>query len=159
MNVSVAGVWSGAPDSVQREDPEVVGEAAVIDAGPGTLAPLYAWGDPGLLCRRDDHDWSEGFGPEDVPNLIALAQQWSGLPEQGEREPESPEFWVPFHALRILAWMGTCEAIAPLLPVKVLCLDLDALIRAKRAAGRPKDFEAIAELEAIREELDRERAL
>jgi hypothetical protein len=35
----------------------------------------------------------------------------------------------------------------------VLCLDLDKLIQVKRAAGRPKDFEAIAELEAIREEL------
>jgi len=35
---------------------------------------------------------------------------------------------------------------------KCLCLDLDMLIRVKRAAGRPKDFEAIAELEAIREE-------
>jgi hypothetical protein len=31
-------------------------------------------------------------------------------------------------------------------------LNLDALIVAKKAAGRPKDFEAIAELEAIREE-------
>lgn len=31
-------------------------------------------------------------------------------------------------------------------------LDLDTLIVAKKAAGRPKDFEAIAELEAIREE-------
>jgi hypothetical protein len=30
-------------------------------------------------------------------------------------------------------------------------LDLDALIRSKRAAGRPKDFEAIAELEILRE--------
>jgi predicted nucleotidyltransferase len=32
------------------------------------------------------------------------------------------------------------------------CLDLEALIRTKRAAGRPKDLEAIAELEAILEE-------
>ena len=31
-------------------------------------------------------------------------------------------------------------------------LDLDTLILAKKAAGRPKDLEAIAELEAIREE-------
>lgn len=30
-------------------------------------------------------------------------------------------------------------------------LDLDALITVKRAAGRPKDFEAIAELEIIRD--------
>jgi hypothetical protein len=32
------------------------------------------------------------------------------------------------------------------------CLNLDRLIEVKRAAGRPKDFEAIAELEVIREE-------
>jgi predicted nucleotidyltransferase len=32
------------------------------------------------------------------------------------------------------------------------CLGLDALIRVKRAAGRPKDFEAVAELEALAEE-------
>lgn len=31
-------------------------------------------------------------------------------------------------------------------------INLDALIRSKRAAGRPKDFEVIAELETIREE-------
>ena len=34
----------------------------------------------------------------------------------------------------------------------VLCLDLNALIETKRAAGRPKDYEVIAELEALREE-------
>jgi predicted nucleotidyltransferase len=33
-----------------------------------------------------------------------------------------------------------------------LCLTLDKLIEVKRAAGRPRDFEAVAELEAIREE-------
>jgi len=33
-----------------------------------------------------------------------------------------------------------------------LCLGLEWLIRVKRAAGRPKDFEAIAELEAILDE-------
>jgi hypothetical protein len=33
-----------------------------------------------------------------------------------------------------------------------LCLDLPTLIKVKRAAGRPKDLEAIAELEAIVEE-------
>ena len=34
------------------------------------------------------------------------------------------------------------------------CLDLPGLIRAKRAAGRPKDFEALAELEALLAERD-----
>lgn len=35
----------------------------------------------------------------------------------------------------------------------VLCLDLPTLIRVKRAAGRPRDLEALAELEAIADEL------
>ena len=35
------------------------------------------------------------------------------------------------------------------------CLDLPMLIRVKRAAGRPKDLEVIAELEALLEERDR----
>lgn len=32
------------------------------------------------------------------------------------------------------------------------CINLDALIVSKRAAGRPKDLEAVAELELIRDE-------
>ncbi|HZM69895.1 MAG TPA: hypothetical protein VFB95_05930 [Candidatus Cryosericum sp.] len=36
------------------------------------------------------------------------------------------------------------------------CLDLDWLIRVKRAAGRRKDLEAVAELEALREERDKD---
>lgn len=36
--------------------------------------------------------------------------------------------------------------------LECLCLGLERLIDVKRAAGRPKDFEAIAELEAILEE-------
>jgi hypothetical protein len=35
---------------------------------------------------------------------------------------------------------------------RCLCLSLSQLIRAKRAAGRPKDLESLAELEAIQEE-------
>jgi len=36
--------------------------------------------------------------------------------------------------------------------VRCRCLSLQQLIRAKRAAGRPRDLEALAELEAIAEE-------
>ncbi|HYN42950.1 MAG TPA: hypothetical protein VE129_14320 [Thermoanaerobaculia bacterium] len=35
--------------------------------------------------------------------------------------------------------------------VTVLCLGLEKLIEVKRAAGRPKDLEAIAELELLRD--------
>jgi hypothetical protein len=38
--------------------------------------------------------------------------------------------------------------------VECLCLDLEPLIRVKRAAGRPKDLDAIAELEALLQERD-----
>ena len=53
---------------------------------------------------------------------------------------------------------GTFEDIRPhaitlnLHETECLCLGIEWLIRVKRAAGRPKDFEAIAELEAILEE-------
>jgi hypothetical protein len=36
--------------------------------------------------------------------------------------------------------------------LKCRCLSLEKLIAVKRAAGRPRDLEAVAELEAIREE-------
>jgi predicted nucleotidyltransferase len=46
-----------------------------------------------------------------------------------------------------------------LLGSRLLCLDLETLIAVKRAAGRPKDLEAVAELEALKEERDaRERS-
>jgi hypothetical protein len=39
--------------------------------------------------------------------------------------------------------------------VKFRCVDLPTLIKLKRAAGRPKDLESIAELQALLEELER----
>jgi predicted nucleotidyltransferase len=45
------------------------------------------------------------------------------------------------HTIKITAFGTEC-----------LCLDLENLIRVKRAVGRPKDLEVIAELEALREE-------
>jgi predicted nucleotidyltransferase len=41
--------------------------------------------------------------------------------------------------------------------VKFRSVDLPTLIKLKRAAGRPKDLEAIAELEALREEKSRQQ--
>jgi len=44
----------------------------------------------------------------------------------------------------------------PVFGQEIMILDLPWLIRVKRAAGRPKDLEAIAELEALQEEIERE---
>jgi predicted nucleotidyltransferase len=52
------------------------------------------------------------------------------------------------------ALLDQSEAI-PLLGTTCQCVTLDGLIRLKRAAGRPKDLEAIAELEALRAESGR----
>jgi predicted nucleotidyltransferase len=53
---------------------------------------------------------------------------------------------------------GAYETLLPdadtisLFGIECLCLNLERLIQVKRAAGRPKDLEAIAELEALRDE-------
>lgn len=53
---------------------------------------------------------------------------------------------------------GTYEQLSPhtvaveIFGENCLTLDVQALIQAKRAAGRPKDFESIAELESVLEE-------
>jgi len=45
--------------------------------------------------------------------------------------------------------------VLPVLAEPCHCLRLEKLIEVKRAAGRPKDFEALAELEALREEREK----
>jgi len=56
---------------------------------------------------------------------------------------------------------GTYEQLLPhtecvrVFGIECRCLSLERLIAVKRAAGRPKDFDAIAELEAIAEERKR----
>jgi predicted nucleotidyltransferase len=60
-----------------------------------------------------------------------------------------------------IAGGGAYDALLPhtivlkIFGIKCRCLDLEHLIHVKRAAGRPKDFEAIAELEALAQETER----
>ena len=64
----------------------------------------------------------------------------------------------PIDLLGELAGVGSFPEVfansvsAQLFGAEYRFLDLEALIASKRAAGRPKDFEAIAELETIRQE-------
>jgi hypothetical protein len=56
---------------------------------------------------------------------------------------------------------GTYDLLKPrsefvqIFGVEVMCVTLEKLIELKRAAGHPKDFEAIAELEILLEERDK----
>lgn len=64
----------------------------------------------------------------------------------------------PLDLLGEIAGAGTFAALAghtidvALFGTTYRCIDVDTLIKAKRAAGRPKDLEVVAELEAIRDE-------
>ena len=49
----------------------------------------------------------------------------------------------------------TSATVVRVFGIECHCLNLDRLIEVKRAAGRPKDFEAIAELETIRDQRQR----
>ncbi|MBM4183499.1 MAG: hypothetical protein FJ207_04640 [Gemmatimonadetes bacterium] len=47
------------------------------------------------------------------------------------------------------------STVVPVFGHEIRILDLPWLIRVKRAAGRPKDLEVVAELEVLREEIER----
>jgi predicted nucleotidyltransferase len=101
------------------------------------LAPLNAYlrgAPPGLPFHWDAETIAHGlnFTLDTSLGQIDVVGEIVGGGSYDELEP---------HCLKVSAF-GT----------EFLCLDLDTLIRVKRAAGRPKDFEAIAELDALREE-------
>ena len=102
-----------------------------------TLAPLKPYlrgAPPGLPFRWEDETIKKGLNFTLVTSLGAI------------------------DLLGEITGGGTFEDIRPhsitlnLHDTECLCLGIEWLIRVKRAAGRPKDFEAIAELEAILEE-------
>jgi len=88
---------------------------------------------------------------------IGVAQELlAGLP--GDTQPLPP---AEADLLGEVADGGNYENLAKetetilVFAVDCLCVTLDALIHLERAAGRRKDLEAIAELEAIREEREK----
>ncbi len=102
-----------------------------------TLAPCqpYLRGvPPGLPFRWDRETIERGLNftlTTSIGDLDLLGEITGG---------GSYEQLVP-HTLKLEAFGAEC-----------LCLGLEALIRVKRASGRPKDMEAIAELEALLQE-------
>ena len=106
---------------------------ALVDS----LAPLHPYlrgAPPGLPFRLDLRTLRQGLNftlTTDLGDLDLLGEVAGG----GTYEELLP------HSRSVVA-----------LGVELQCVDLDKLIELKRAAGRAKDFEGIAELEIIRQE-------
>jgi len=99
--------------------------------------PYLRGAPPGLPFLWDEETLRRGLNftlQTDLGNLDVLGEI-AGGGGYNELRPHSVEF----------------EAFG----LRLRCLDLDTLIRVKRAAGRPRDLEVIAELRVIREERDK----
>lgn len=101
-------------------------------AAVATLTPYPRGAPPGLPFRWDVRTVRQGLN-------FTLATSLGGLDVLGEVAGGTYETILP-HAQDV-----------DLGAFRVRCVDLPTLIRLKRAAGRPKDFEAIAELELLLE--------
>jgi len=121
-------------DLVYRRSRENMNRLAAVLA---PLKPYLRGAPPGLPFRWDSETLERGLN-------FTLTTTLGDLDLLGE-----------------IAGGGTYESLRThtmtlsLFGVECMCLNLEKLIQAKRAAGRPKDFEAIAELEAILEEQGR----
>jgi hypothetical protein len=116
-------VYSRSPDNIAR-----------LAAALAPLRPYLRGAPPGLPFRWDSETIAHGLNftlTTTLGDIDVLGEIVGG----GGYEELLP------HSIAI-----------PLFGAEHLCLDLDTLIRVKRAAGRPKDLEAIAELEALQEE-------
>jgi hypothetical protein len=122
-------------DLIYRRTPENIARLAAA------LAPHHPYlrgAPPGLPFRFDAETIRRGLNftlTTDIGDVDFLGEMIGG----GSYEQVEPN----------TAWLSVFGR-----PVRVL--DLPALIRAKRAAGRPKDLELLAELEALL--VERERA-
>lgn len=110
-----------------------------IVAAIGNLQPYLRGAPPGLPFRLDaatlaaglNFTLSTSLGPIDVRRNSRLLGEIAG----GGRYEDLAEHCI----------------VADAFGVRCRVLDLEMLIATKRAAGRPKDFEAVAELEIIRD--------
>jgi len=110
-----------------------------IVAAIAPLRPYLRGAPPGLPFQLDEDTLSRGLN-------FAMVTTHGGLDLLGELAGVGPLAVVRTHAIE-----------ADISGVRYPFLDVEALIAAKTAAGRPKDLEAIAELQTICEE--RESAL
>ncbi len=118
-------------DVVYRRTPENMARLATALA---SYSPYLRGAPPGLPFRFDAATIKRGLNFTLITQLgdLDLLGEMTGAGSYDDVLPQSVELTVAGQ--------------------KCLCVGLDQLILAKRAAGRPKDWEAISELEALREE-------
>ena len=123
-------------DVVYARDRENIGKLATAFA---SHRPYLRGAPPGLPFRFDEKTIAAGLNftlTTDLGDVDLLGEIAGG----GRFED------LVVHSIQVVVYGVTC-----------LCVDLPTLIRSKRAAGRPKDLEAIAELEALLAERERAR--
>jgi len=121
-------------DIVYRRTPENIAHLA---ACLGLYHPYLREAPPGLPFRLDAETIQRGLNFTLTTDLGAL-DLFGEISGGGRYEDLQPD------AIEIKLFGVTCH-----------CLGLRRLIEVKRAAGRPRDLEAIAELEALLEESER----
>jgi hypothetical protein len=138
-----AGTVHGSSIPTRGIDVVYARDAANLARLASALAPLspYLRGAPaGLPFRRDSETLARGlnFTLTTTAGAIDLLGEITG----GGRYEDLVRHTVVIHVFGV-----DCR-----------CLGLAKLIEVKRAAGRPRDLQAIADLEALREESTRDEA-
>lgn len=116
-------VYDRAPDNIRR-----------LVAGLAPLQPYLRGAPRGLPFRWDEATVTRGLN-------FTLTTTLGDLDLLGELTGGGDYRALLAHS-----------TVVSLFGMDVRCLDLDWLIRVKRAAGRPRDLDALAELEALFEE-------
>ena len=137
----------------------IVGGAAAIAHGASRLTE-----DLDIVYRRDQKNVAAI-----VESLAPFSPYLRGVPEGLPFKWEAQTIWNglnfrlttslgPLDLRAEITLGGTYDELLPhtvtldVFDVRCLCLGLERLIEVKRAAGRPRDLEGIAELQALLEE-------
>ena len=136
----VAAAAHGSPRSTQDVDVVYSREGGNLERLVEALRPHHPYlrgAPPGLPFRLDVETLRAGLNFTLVTDLgwLDLLGEIAG---GGRYEDLLP------HSITVEAFGSSCRV-----------LDLETLIRTKKLAGRPKDLEALAELESLRERLER----
>ena len=133
----------------------------------------------GSCLVTEDVDLCVPFEPTNLTSILQALRSLHPRHRMTPRHPalaDDPAELAAFNNLYLLTDLGQIDLLSEITGVgrytevsrhtttvgmgglTVRVLNIDALVRARKALGRPKDLQAAAELEAIRERLGRDRS-